>query len=192
MSKFVNTNLYSLKNKDESLAIYKILCSSFSLHLKYVALEYLRPTICLNHTLAVLSNDNFNLNAGSIIEGTGIVQVDYHTSMRQSVPTSWFSDTDFMPVLYHVRVIEEDEALPQEFDNYMYCRGERGRHTTDGFRKLRIVHTPRYSRQDKAWQWRETINRSTEDGYISSARFMAIVALPSQSIPFKNNIQGKF
>ena len=168
--------------------IFKILSTSFSMYNKSINLEYEQIVYCLAHTLAVLMNDTFFILAGSTGEGTNITPSDYHRSIRQSVPFIFFSDIDVMSVMYLMRVMEEGEKLPQRFDNYIYCRAERGKHTTDGFRKLSIIHNPEcYSAsEDTTWMWAEMINRSIEDGYISSERFMALFTSHKYSAAWKH------
>ena len=170
--------------------IYKILGNSYSMYNKSIRLEYQKTLYYLEHTLAVVLNGHFFIMTGSTGEGTDITPGDYHRSIRRSVPSSFFSDIDVMSVLYQIRVMGEGEALPQEFDNHIYCRAERGKHTTDGYRKLRIIHNPEHYSFSENTQCADMINHSTEDGYISSERFVAELARTSYgNPPWKHNLQ---
>lgn len=157
----------------ESLDIYQTLCNSESMFWKSFKLEYNNIAMCLYHTLGVLLNDMFILNTGSTGEGTLITSGDY--GELNSSTLCYISDRDIMQVLCHVRVIDEGDTLPQEFDNYMYIQAERGEHTTDGFRKLRIIHSPQYYSARKYSENHECriINMSVEHGYMSSSKYLA-------------------
>lgn len=161
-------NFDLLKSRTDSCVIYETF--SESLYNKCVIQECHGIALCLENTLRVWLSNQLCLITGSTGEGTRINLGDYDKCVNQC----YVSDVDFMSVLCDVRVIDEGDTLPQSFGNYMYCRAERGKHTTEGFRKLRIIYNPEYySRQHTAEQWADIINMSVEQGYISSSQFLA-------------------
>ena len=150
----------------------------------------LEHVIIREYTLDLLINDQFNIIAGSAAEGTSINGQDYGKYLHSTTPC-YISDVDFMNILYQVRVIDEGDTLPQSFDNYIYCQAERGEHTTEGFRKLRIVYSPEhYSlRQHKAILWKNVINIAFEHGYISSSQFLATTSSQMRYLPYNEPIK---
>lgn len=153
--------------------MYLYLCYSESMHEKNLYMELLSIYNCLNNTLSVLYTDTFSIISGSKAEGTPINSTDYLKHVHSETPC-YVSDSDCMQVMYKFRVIEGD-TLPQRFDDHIYCRAERGEHTTDGFRKIRLIHRP-----ESLWQQLrfgpddiKTINQSHKHGYISSSRLLA-------------------
>lgn len=90
-------------------------------------MAHLRTIACLEHILSVLSNTSFYLNTGRRAEGTN------KTPSERIWSSVGFSDIDMKDVLYQVRVLEEGDALPQEYDNYIYCQTEKGRHISTAY-----------------------------------------------------------
>ena len=66
-----------------------------------------------------------------------------------------------------------------------------GKHTTAGFRKLRIIHNPKLDpiKQHIAYSWAQVIHASIEDEYISSTKFLAIILKQPLNIPCKHAVQ---
>ena len=159
---------------------------------KSIQLEFDSIQQCLNSTLKVLLTDIFILVTGSAVEGTHITSQDYGKYI-DSINPCYISDRDLMFVWCYMQVIDEGETLPQRFDEYMYCRAERGEHTTDGFRKLRIIHDPAsYSpRQCRVERWTQIIHTSVEYGYISSSNLMAAAQKMSLNSPTKQHLYIK-
>lgn len=184
------TKLYLQKSKNESWKIYQTLCNSMSMYDKDFKLECESIRQCLEATLAVLLRNDFILIAGSTGEGTHITSDDYGKHMH-SVTPCYISDVDYMYVLCHVCVIDEGDMLPQKFDNHIYCQAERGEHTTDGFRKLRVIQRcPEYF---PPWLNKATklgaqfINHSCHHGYMSSSKLMSGAPIVKVYSPLKNH-----
>ena len=153
-----------LETKNESWDIYQRLCNTQSMHEKCFQLECQNISSYLNNTLGILLTNSFSLVTGSAAEGTNITSEDYGEGLH-SKTSCYTSDVDIMNVMCHVLVIDEGDASPERFNNYIYCQAERGEHTTDGFRKLRVMHIPENYSQE--------LNMVIEHGFISSSKFMA-------------------
>lgn len=183
-----NLNVMTSETLNDSWVIYHIPCTSLAMHMKRISLEVKRIKQCFDHTKAVLLNDAFCLMTGSSAECTDITPEDYPNNLNSLTP-HYFSDTDLMNVLYHVRVIEEGDTLPQMFDNYIYCIAERGKHTAMGYRKIGIIHDPKHYAHYTALKWAQVIHESVENEYISSTTFVDIILKQSPNIPWKNSVQ---
>lgn len=194
-TKWNKANLRPLTSETsiESRNIYQTLCASLTMYSKYISLECHRIRHCLDNTLTVLLSDNFSLHTGSASEGTDITPEHFLYGIFLNPSAGYyFSDWDTMNVLYHVRVIEEGNPLPQRFGNYINCLAQRGKHTAAGFRKLRIIHNPEYYPvvQHEACHWASTINMAMEHEYISSTTFVTEIHKQTKNIPWKNSVRS--
>ena len=174
-----------LQSKKESREIYQTLYNSKSMCDKCFKLECDDIRYCLENTLEVLMKFFLSLNTGSRGEGTHITSEDYGTPSN-SATLCYISDVDSMYVLFDVRVIDKVDELPKRFDNYIYCQIEKGVHihTTDGFRKLRVIHEPDYYSSRLSTN---NIQRSIDHGWLSSSKLLSASKSETVYFPLKRD-----
>ena len=172
-----------LQSKNESREIYQTLYNSKSMLDKCFKLECNSIKQCLENTHYVLVNYDLSLTTGSTGEGTHINLDDYGINLHSATP-GYISDLDAMFVNCGVQVLDEGDILPERFGNYMYCRAERGEHTTEGFRKLRVIHEPQYYSTRLSTH---NIQRSIDYEHLSSSKWLSASESETVYFPLKED-----